>query len=222
MSDSREALHNEMTDLRFNRERKTPNYTNDCAKLLMAFSLQKPPCPTNDSTKSPLTSKEHRDIDSPIKGSESEGSISASCHGNPAFIPCQASRKKPEQSGVKAATWSGYKLMCSLRRYINECDVLDTKPHNIESYADYIILHDHPPPRRAAAARKKRRKDAIGATEMTGGKALPPSAHFKQYSNNTSVQWKELEDEEREQYKRAAKKINKLLVESRERYLKGV
>jgi len=75
--------------------------------------------------------------------------------------------------------------MCSLRRYINECDVLDIKPHTIESYADYIILHDHPPPRRAAAARKKRRKDAIGATEMTGGKAPPPSAHFKQYSNNT-------------------------------------
>ena len=112
--------------------------------------------------------------------------------------------------------------MCSLTRYINECGVLDIKPHTIESYAEYIIRHDHPPPRRAAAARKKRSKDAIGATEMTGGKAPPPSAHFKQYSNNTSVQWKELEDEERERYKRAAKQINKLLVGSREQYLKGV
>jgi len=140
----------------------------------------------------------------------SESSISACSLGN-LYYPSQASTKKRKQSNVKAATWSGYKLFCSHTRHINECGVLGIKPHTLESYAEYIGRHGQPPPRRAAPARKKRRTDASGATEVMGRKAPPPSARFKQYSNNTSAQWKELEDNERERYTTKAKKINKCI-----------
>jgi hypothetical protein len=148
----------------------------------------------------------------PVEASESERFILEGSLGN-LYYPSQASTKKRKLSGVKAASWSGYKLFCSYMGHTNECGILGIKSHTLESYAEYISTHDQPPPRRraAATAMKKRRADASGDLKMMGRKALPHSERFKQYSNNTSTQWKELEDRERERYTTEAKKINKCI-----------
>jgi hypothetical protein len=156
-----------------------------------------PPCPTNDSTKSPLTSKEQRDNNSPVETerSESECSISADSQSSLAANPRQASKKR-------VTNWSGYKLMCSHSRHRDEAHAIGVQPTALGEYAEYIGRHGHIPPKLPGApGRMKKRKS--------------PGSNFLQTSKNNATVWNDLLNKvQREEYTKAALQINDWLSRS--------